>query len=581
MQYRWVHHPDPEPDLVAHLSSVLNDLPEALARALVLRGVETFDEARFFFRPHLEQLHDPFLMKGMEAAADRIVEAKSNNERVLVYGDYDVDGTTSAALMTLFLRSIGIEATYWIPHRINDGYGLCNAGIDLATERGATLIIALDCGITALDEAAYARQKGVDLIICDHHNPGPDLPDAIAVLDPKRGDCPYPFKELSGCGIGFKVVQAVLARLNEPAEKAYEYLDLVAVSTASDIVPLEGENRVLMREGLKRLGESPRLGLRVLAKTGNVDLSRAATQQVVFGIGPRINAAGRMGDAQLAVALLVSEDESEAMHIAGQLEKANLERCEMDRNTLKEAATKAERQLAGSLQHGVVVHDENWHPGVIGIVASRLVERFYRPSIMLTTVNGEVKGSARSIEGINIYKALSQCSDLLTQFGGHNFAAGMALTEENVPAFRERFNEAIGAMITPELLNPSITVDALVDINDVGKRFWAVLRQFAPFGPANDKPVFQASDLELARWPKRIGRDADHLKFWVRQRSNGIQVMEVIGFGMADHFDMLQQSKNTGHPIEMLFTVDENHWNGVTSIQLKARDVRLQKMNDR
>ena len=580
MHYRWVLRPDPTPQLTEQLSRQLNDLPVALARALTLRGIESFDKARLFFRPSLEYLHDPFLMKGMEEAATRILEARDRNERVLVYGDYDVDGTTSAALMTLFLRSIGIEATFWIPHRIEDGYGLCNTGIDLAVDRSASLIVALDCGITALDEARYARDKGLDLIVCDHHNPGPELPDAVAVLDPKRKDCPYPFKELSGCGIGFKVVQAVLSKMGEPAEKAYEFLDLVAISTASDIVPLEDENRVLMVEGLKRLCEAPRLGLRVLAQVGKVDLSKCTTSQIVFGIGPRINAAGRMGDARSAVELLIADDEQKAYRIASQLEQANQERRDIDRSTLKEAAKKAEHQLGGDFQHSIVVHDENWHPGVIGIVASRLVERFYRPAIMLTTVQGEVKGSARSIEGINIYHALKACSDLLTTFGGHDFAAGMALTEENVPRFKERFNEVVGEMITPDLLNPSITFDAQVQIDDIGDRFWAVLRQFSPFGPANDRPIFKAAELELARPPRRIGRDGDHLKFWVRQRGHAMQAMEVVGFGLHHHFDTLQESKNERIPFEMLFTVDENHWNGVTSLQLKARDVRLQKRNE-
>ena len=579
MNYRWILRPDPEPEQLRQFAKELNDLPPALAKTLMVRGIGTFEEARLFFRPKLDQLHDPFSMRDMDRAVERIFQARDRNERVLVYGDYDVDGTTSAALMTLFLKSIGIEASYWIPHRIENGYGLCNAGIDLAIERGASLVVALDCGITAIEEAAYAREKGLDLVICDHHNPGAELPDAVAVLDPKRPDCLYPFKELSGCGIGFKVVQGVLAQLGEPAEKALEFLDLVAISTASDIVPLEGENRVLMVEGLKRIREAPRLGLRVMAKVGNIDLSRCTTSQIVFGVGPRINAAGRMGDARMAVELLVAEDEEAARPIAIQLEKANQERKEMDRSTLKDAATKAERQLAGSLQHGIVVHDSNWHPGVIGIVASRLVERFYRPSIMLTTVNGEVKGSARSIKGINIYQALKNCSDLLTTFGGHDFAAGMALTEDNVPAFRERFNEAVGSMVTPELLNPSISVDAEVSIDDINKRFWAVLKQFAPFGPANDRPVFQAANLELSQNPRRMGRDGEHLKFWVRQQDQGSQVMEVVAFNMSQHFNTLQQSKNQGDPLEILFTVDENHWNGVTSIQLKARDIRLQKMN--
>ena len=578
MQYRWVLRPEQDPQVTQQLASQLNDLPDALARILVARGIDTFDKARHFFRPGLGYLHDPFIMADMDAAVDRILQARDQKERVLVYGDYDVDGTTATALMTSFLQEIGIDASYWIPDRITDGYGLCNAGIDEAAVREATLIIALDCGITAVDEAAYARAKGLDLIICDHHKPSEVLPDAVAVLDPKRNDCPYPFKELSGCGIGYKVVQAVLERLNEPPERAYSYLDLVAISTASDIVPLEDENRVLMMEGLDRIRKAPSLGIQTLAAVAGVDLATCATSQIVFSIGPRINAAGRLGDAQRAVALLMAKDVQKASEIAQELEQANQKRREMDRSTMGEAAVKAEHQLGGDFQHGIVVHDENWHPGVIGIVASRIVERFYRPAIILTTVNGIVKGSARSINGINIYNALKQCEDLLTTFGGHDFAAGMALEEKSVAAFRERFNGAVGEMITPELLIPAIDVDSLLCLDDISKRFWAVLKQFEPFGPANLQPVFQATDLVVANTPRCIGKDKTHLKFSVRQRQESRHALDVIGFNMSHHFDTLVQSQAEGVPFELLFSIEENTWRGNTTLQLKARDLRLQKM---
>ena len=578
MEYRWILNPDPNPEQTEQLAGVLNNLPNALARALVARGVETFDKARLFFRPALEHLHDPFLMQDMEAAVDRIVQAQEQGDKVMVYGDYDVDGTTSTALMTLFLRSLGIEATYWIPDRIEDGYGLCNAGMDIAAERGAALVIALDCGVTAVEEAAYAKSLGLDLVICDHHKPAETLPDAVAVLDPKRDDCGYPFKELSGCGIGFKVIQAVLARLNKPADLAYEYLDLVAISTASDIVPLEGENRVLMVEGLNRLRDNARKGVQTLANIANQDLKHCTTSQIVFSIGPRINAAGRLGDAQRAVALLIAEEDQEALAMAQVLEQANQKRRDLDKDTQQEAITKAERQLSGELHHGVVVHAEHWHPGVVGIVASRLVERFYRPAIVLTTVKGVVKGSARSIHGLSVYEAIKKCSDLLTTFGGHDYAAGLAMPEKNVAEFRKRFNEAVGEMITPELMKPVIKVDAPLDLNDVGDRFWAVLKQFAPFGPANSKPVFIAQDLELARSPLLMGRDGTHLKFWVRQKSGGYNTLEVIGFGMHEYMKTLKESQLQGIPIELLFSVEENNWNGKTNLQLKARDLRLQKL---
>ncbi len=459
-----------------------------------------------------------------------------------------------------------------------DGYGLCNAGMDVARERGASLVIALDCGVTAVEEAAYAREIGLDLIICDHHKPADILPDAVAVLDPKRDTCPYPFKELSGCGIGFKVIQAVLQKMQRPASDAYPYLDLVAISTACDIVPLEGENRVLMVEGLNRIRETPRVGINALAALTKQGLENCSTSQIVFSIGPRINAAGRLGDAERAVSLMVAEDTAEARVLALELEAANTKRRDLDKDTKRAAVVKAERQLSGSLQHGIVVHDADWHPGVIGIVASRLVEQFYRPAIVLSTVNGVVKGSARSIHGISVYEAIKKCSDLLTTFGGHDYAAGLAMPEENVRAFREKFNAAVGEMITPELLKPVIKVDAPVDLNDVGDRFWAVLRQFAPFGPANSKPVFLAQDLELAKPPRRMGKDGTHLKFWVRQKSGSMNTMEVVGFGMHTHLDTLQESENAGIPIELLFSVEENTWNGRTSLQLKARDLRLQKL---
>ncbi len=578
MEYRWILNPDPNPELTSELSAQLNNLPASLARALISRGIESYDDAFHFFRPSLEHLHDPFLMKDMTPAVERILAAIEAGERVLVYGDYDVDGTTSTALMTLFLQSQGVQASYWIPDRIEDGYGLCNAGIDVAVARGASLIIALDCGVTAVDEAAYARQQGVDLIICDHHKPSDTLPDAVAVLDPKRDDCDYPFKELSGCGIGFKVIQAVLKKLGQSDADAFAYLDLVAISTASDIVPLEGENRVLMAEGLKILRAGPRLGIRVLAETAGQDLADCTVSQIVFSIGPRINAAGRLGDAQRAVELLVAEDRQTACQMAEVLEQANKRRRDLDQEIQQSASLKAERQLGGAMNHGIVVHDADWHPGVVGIVASRLVERFYRPAIVLTTVKGMVKGSARSIYGLSVYDAIKACSELLTTFGGHDFAAGLALPEENVAAFRSRFNEAVGEMVTPELLKPVIQVDAPLDLDDLGNRFWAVLKQFAPFGPANKKPVFMARDLELAKEPMLMGRDGTHLKFWVRQKSGGCNILEVVGFGMHEHLKTLQESKMEGIPFELLFSVDENTWRGSTSLQLKARDLRLQKL---
>ncbi|MEZ4701313.1 MAG: single-stranded-DNA-specific exonuclease RecJ [Rhodothermales bacterium] len=580
MKYRWVLRPYEKPEITARLQRELNDLPEALVRALVLRGIEDFETARHYFRPSLDHLHDPFLMKDMDAAVDRIVRAIETGEPILVFGDYDVDGTTAAALMTRFLRKQGADAIYFIPNRIEHGYGLNASAIDLAVAEGRTLMVALDCGITAHEEALYARSRGVDLIVCDHHKALDTVPEAVAVLDPKRNDCTYPFKELSGCGIGFKVAQAVLARRGRPAEDAYAYLDLVAISTASDIVPLEGENRILMIEGLKRLQTEPSLGVRVLARCAGVELKTCTTSDIVFGLGPRINAAGRLGDASRAVALFLAETEAEAQPLADALEKVNLERRTLDQETAREAALLAERQLGGRFPHAVVVHRDTWHPGVIGIVASRLVERFYRPAVMLATVNDQIKGSARSISGINIYDALKGCEDLLKTFGGHDFAAGLALEPANLEAFQARFNEVVGSMITADMLNPAIQIDATLDLRQVDGvrgRFWSVLKQFAPFGPANHKPVFHARDVVLAGDPRRIGRDGNHVKFSVRGKAANGMPLDSIGFDMRDHFDTLLTSRRQGKPIEMLFSLEENTWNGSTSLQLKTRDLRLQE----
>ena len=576
MKHRWVQRSIDEPAVVKQLQKELNDLPEALARSLVLRDVTTLEASRRYFRPSLGELNSSFLMQDMPMAAERVAQAIEQGERVLVYGDYDVDGTTATALMTHFLCAAGVDASYFIPDRIEHGYGLCEAGLDYAVDQGASLVVALDCGITAHEQAEYAREQGLDLIICDHHTAQDTIPNALAVLNPKRGDCPYPFKSLCGCGVGFKLIQAVLTRLGRPPEDAHAYLDLLALSTAADIVPMQGENRVLMREGLAALQQRPRLGVRMLAKEANLDLSACNTGNLVFSLGPRINAAGRMGDAGRAVDLLLAEDEGQAASLASELEKLNKERREADQATRKEATRLAETYLAAKTRHSVVLHRPGWHPGIIGIVASRIVERFYRPTILLASVNGTVKGSARSISGLNVYDALTACEDLLTQFGGHAQAAGLSLPEENLPAFKERFDEAVKESLSADMLIPAIKVDAPLDLNAINGRFWAVLKQFAPHGPANSKPVFQGSDLAVAGTPRTVGRDGKHLKFNVRQRATSdAKPLDVIGFGMGDKLEVLQKSQHSNRPLELLFSVEENTWNGRTSLQLKARDLRL------
>lgn len=577
MKYRWVVRSIDTPAVVQRLQQDLNNLPSALARALVLRGITSLDDARFYFRPSLNNLHDPFLMQDMDVAAARVSRAIDEGEKVLVYGDYDVDGTTSTALMTQFLRDQGLEVAYFIPDRFKDGYGLNEVGFDYALEVGASLVVALDCGITAIDEAAYARSKGLDLIICDHHIPKETLPDAVAVLDPKRPDCPYPFKELSGCGIGFKLIQAVLAHRGQPAERAYPFLDLVAISTASDIVPIYDENRVLMREGLKQIGMNPRLGLRKLAELTKLDLSSCSTRQIVFTVGPRINAAGRMGDAGRAVELMLAQSEAEAEQLARRLEEVNLQRRAIDQETLQEAERMATQYLNAKTRNSLVLYQPHWHLGVIGIVASRLVERFYKPTIMLTAVNGGVKGSARSIDGINVYDALMACEDLLREFGGHDHAAGVALDEDHVPAFQERFDEQVTAALTPEMMYPIMEIDAELDLQHIDRRFWAVLKQFAPYGPENKTPIFVGRDLEVVGRPRTVGRGGSHLKFRVQQKGTKNGAMEVIGFGMGDGLETLQESWYRSIPLEMAFSIQENDWQGNRTLQLRARDLRLKQ----
>jgi len=580
MIYRWTRRSLDDPEVVPRLQRELNDLALPLARALALRGITTFEEAKHFFRADRSALHDPEGIRDMPAAAERLAQAIDRGERVLVYGDYDVDGTAATALLTHFLRSRGVEASFFVPDRYEDGYGLCRRGLDEAAEQGATLVVALDCGITAHEEAAYAQERGLDLIIADHHTPKDTLPDALAVLDPKRPDDAYPFGELSGCGLAFKLAQATLTHRGESPDAAFDYLDLLALSTASDIVPLYGENRVLMAEGLRALQESMRPGIRALAEAANLDLQNVtSTGNIVFTLGPRINAAGRMDHASTAVELLLAQNFEEAEPLAAQLEQLNNERRRIDDEIEEDAIERAERQITARSPHALVLYDPNWHLGVIGIVASSVVERFHKPAILLTHNGEEVKGSARSIEGINIYEALADCEDVLTQFGGHDHAAGMSLAADDIEPFRDRFDAAVGERVTPELLTPTIKLDATVDLDTIGAvedRFWAVLKQFGPFGPSNPKPVFHAQNLDVVS-ARTVGSDDSHLKFEVRQQDSSTgDSFDAIGFGMGKKLSVLRESQETGTPVELLFSLEENTWNGRTTLQLKARDVRLE-----
>lgn len=580
MTHRWILRPVPSEEAVRDIGRQLNNLPAALSRALILRGIDTFDRARAFFRPVASDLHDPFLMADMHAAADRVAHAIRERERIVVYGDYDVDGTTATTLLVSSLRSLGGDVEFFVPNRFKHGYGLSRAGIDHAAGLGARIIVAVDCGVTASAEARYAREKGMDLVVCDHHTPKDELPEAEAVLDPKRADCPYPFKELAGCSVGFKLLQAVLAKLGRDPAEAMEFLDLVAVATASDMVPVEGENRVLLAVGLERLRANPSPGLRALASVAKVSLSSCATADIVFKIAPRINAAGRVTSANTAIDLLLAKDPETAQRYADELNALNVQRREFDQETLASAIKSAERQITtGKMQHTLVLHNQDWFPGVIGIVASRLVERFHRPTILLGTIDGVVTGSARSIEGVNVFDALRECEDLLARFGGHAFAAGLSLELSRLPALQERFDQAVGNMVTAETLQPVIHVDAPLRLHEIDRRFLAVLKQFEPFGPQNDRPVFQANGLLPAWPPRKVGKNSQHLKFAVRQKPEEGQPsrdapMEAIGFGMGARHEMLEQCRNEGQPFDMLFSLKENTWNGRTETQLEAKDIR-------
>ena len=572
MKYRWTQHSIKAESNIPALSVALNHLPEPLVRALIARGIDDLEKAKDFFRGSLDQLHDPFLMHEMQAAAERLAHAAAQQECVMVYGDYDVDGTTATAMMTDYLRSIGCTAHYFIPDRMVDGYGLGSRGLDEAKSRGCSLVVALDCGITALEAGDYAAEIGLDLIICDHHTALETRPTALAVLDPKQAACTYPFDELCGCGVGFKLIQATNALLDRPIYDAWKYLDLVALATTSDIVPLQDENRILLREGLKRLSQGDRPGIRALADRAGVTLRAVSVRDIGFGMGPRINAAGRMKQATLAVDLLLEEDPDKALKLADRLEQANVERQGKDRAAAADAVTRVERMITASETHGLVVYGEDWHPGIIGIVASRVVERFYRPCAVLCSVQGEIKGSVRSIEGINIYDALEHCKEHLIQFGGHMYAAGLTMREEHIAAFRAAFNEAVGRQITAEVLTPVLTYDAEVTASELTDRFWAVLKQFGPHGPENAEPIFRLREVTLNSMPKPMGKTGDHLRL---ELTTGLDAhMKAVGFRLGKALPMVQEAFTQQWPLDLLVSLSENTWRGRTTLEMRIHDIQ-------
>ena len=566
MKRRWLHKTLPEQDQVDALSRSINVNP-ALATLLIQRGVTSFEDARRFFRPSLNDLHDPFLMKDMHAAVARIQAAVERQEKILIYGDYDVDGTTAVALVYSYLKHFYPHVSFYIPDRSAEGYGVSRAGILWAEENGIRLIIALDLGIKASDMVVLANSKGIDFIICDHHLPDERIPQAVAVLDPKQKDCAYPFKELSGCGIGFKLMQAYALTCREPGE-LFEYLDLVVVSIASDIVPICDENRILAYFGLKQLNERPRPGLRALKEIAGTknDLDISG---VVFTVGPRINAAGRVAHAHGAVDLLIAETEEQANAFAEKVNLKNDLRREFDASITEEALAMISSDERRQRAKTTVLFKNTWHKGVIGIVAARCVERYYRPTVILTESNEKITGSARSVSGFDLYQAIEQCGDLLEKFGGHKYAAGLTLDPANLIAFEQRFEEVVAASITDEMLTPVIEIDLLVTFDMLTPKFISILKQMAPFGPDNQRPVFEARRISVMNSLSTF-KDR-HIRFLARQEGNE-NFFQVIGFDLIEHYEGLME----GGPFRMAFTIEENTFNGSTSIQLRAKDITFE-----
>jgi len=566
MLKRWIYKAIATPEEIDRLSSSININPH-LSAVLLQRGIEDFESARKFFRPSPDQLHDPFLMKDMKPAVERIHNAVLNREKILVYGDYDVDGTTAVALVFSYIKSFYADCDFYIPDRYAEGYGVSEAGVIWAEQNGFTLIIALDLGIKASEMVLLAGNKGIDFIICDHHLPGAHIPQAVAVLDPKREDCQYPFSELSGCGLGFKLVQAYSRRYRNE-EEVYQYLDLVAVSIASDIVPIIGENRVLAHLGLKKLNENPLPGLKALKEIagikGELDISG-----VVFTLGPRINAAGRVAHAKGAVELLISKSEEEANALAQKIDTKNDLRREFDLNITEEAIAMIEGSDRLLNAKSTVLFKNTWHKGVIGIVAARCVEKYYRPTVILTESNDDkITGSARSVHGFDLYGAISQCGDLLEKFGGHKYAAGLTLDRRNLEAFQERFEQIVSSSLTEEMQSPVVDIDVPIRLDSINSKFNGVMKQMAPFGPENPKPVFEAKNIfvfnSLSSFKEK------HLRFLAGQQGNE-NVFSTVGFDMMGYYDRI----SNGDIFRMAFTLEENTFNGHTSLQLRIKDIKF------
>ncbi len=568
MEKRWKIKEQFEPKEINELSETLNNLDATLTNILLQRGINTYDKAKSFFRPSLTEIHDPFLMKDMDKAVDRIQLAIENQEKILVYGDYDVDGTTSVALVYSYLKNYYPNIIYYIPDRYTEGYGISFQGIDFAVENDCKLVIALDCGIKANKKIDYANEKGVDFIICDHHRPGDEIPKAIAVLDQKRKDCNYPFKELSGCGIGFKLMQAWTKQTQKDEAKLLEYLDLVAISTCADIVPITGENRIFVYYGLKLINDQPRLGIKTILELAALK-SELIVKDVVFTIAPRINAAGRIASGNKAVEMLVEENAEKAIEFGGDINDLNSERKDLDKIITQEALAIIAENVDLHNKKTTVLFQENWHKGVIGIVASRLIETHYRPTIILTESNGKATGSARSVKDFDVYNAIDTCSDLLDQFGGHKYAAGLTMPLENLEAFIHKFEEVVAAQINPELLIPQISIDAKLELSQITDKFYKILNQFAPCGPGNMRPVFMSENVFIAETSRVVGNN--HLKMEVFQEENPKLKFSCIAFNLGHQLEEIAE----GVPFSIVYNIEENYWNGKTTLQLNVKDIKL------
>lgn len=573
MEKRWVIKEKGDSTVVKQLAVALG-ISEALANLMVQRNITTPDEALAFFEPDLGYLHDPFMMKDMNIAVERISTAVKKNEKILVYGDYDVDGTTAVALMHSFLKEQYSNVEYYIPDRYKEGYGVSFQGIDFAFQNNCRIMITLDCGIKAVEKVKYARTKGIDVIVCDHHYPGDEIPKALAVLDPKQPGCNYPYKELSGCGVGFKLVHAYSRVHGIPFSRIANYLDLVAVSIASDIVPLTGENRVLAYFGLKQLNESPRTGLREIIR--EADVSHALTiEDVVFKIGPRINAAGRMEAGSKAVELLISNDTKLATGISKEINNFNIERRNVDRSITTEAMRMISDDQRTVNAKTTVLFNPSWKKGVIGIVASRLIETYYRPTVILTESNGFATGSARSVQGYDLYQAIEACSDLLESFGGHMFAAGLTMKKENIKPFMERFEQFVNSTITEEQLVPRVFVDSELSFTEINEEFFSFLKKFQPFGPENMSPVFVSRNVYDSGTGRMVGSSGEHLKLDLFHESTGQMIFPAIAFSQAEHFEHIR----AGKPIDICYSIEMNEFRGNRNLQLNVRDIKISNEN--